>query len=306
MPAPRKSDIDAVRRFNRFYTKRIGVLRRSYLDSPFSLTEARILYEIAHGDGLTASQIAERLDLDAGYLSRTLNRLDKRGLVTRKTNAKDGRSSHLRLTAAGRKAFEPLNRRSASMASAMLEDLPIPAQARVIESMQTIERLLSGDMERKISIRTHLPGDLGWMVYRHGVLYAQEQGWTGLFEALVAGIAAKFLQNFDSHRERCWIAEMDGRPVGSVMVVNAGNKVAQLRLLLVEPQARGLGLGVRLCQECIEFARAAGYRKMMLWTQSHLDAAQHIYSKLGFKMTKEERHRHFGVDLLGREWTLTL
>ncbi len=308
MAAQRNTDIDAVRGFNRFYTRRIGVLRRGYLDSEFSLTEVRILYEIAHGGGVTASQIAAGLDLDAGYLSRTLHRLEKRGLIARTSNRKDGRSSHLRLTAAGRRTFRPLDQRSASMAGAMLEPLPASERARVIDSMRAIEAIVSGGTKapRRVTLRTHRAGDLGWIVYRHGVVYAREYGWGAEFESLVAGIAAKFLRDFDAERERCWIAELDGSPAGSVMVVNAGKRVAQLRLLLVEPEARGLGLGDRLVNECIAFARAAGYRKMILWTQSNLDAARRVYRKAGFALSKEERHSGFGKGLVGQGWRLAL
>ena len=306
--APRKSEVEAVRRFNRFYTKRIGVLRRGFLDSPFSLSEARILYEIAHGGGVTSSQIASTLDLDAGYLSRTLRQFEHRGLIIRQTSRDDARASHLRLTPAGRKAFTPLDRRSAADAGAMLRKLAEPGRARLIDAMRAIETLVSPEPAPApvIAIRTHRPGDLGWMVHRHAVLYAQEYGWLGTFEALVADIAARFLQNYDAARERCWIAEVDGRPSGSVMCVNAGNGVSQLRLLLVEPEARGLGLGARLVAECVAFARATGYKKMILWTQSNLDAAQHVYQKAGFVITKEERHSHFGYALTGREWELYL
>jgi DNA-binding MarR family transcriptional regulator/GNAT superfamily N-acetyltransferase len=299
--------VDDVRRFNRFYTRRIGALRDGLLGSEFSLPEARVLYEIAQSEDPTSTQLARELDLDLGYLSRLLQSLRKRGLVQARASPEDARRSLLSLTARGRKAFAVLDSRSREEVAGMLGKLPGAAQARLVEAMKTVESLLGEKQARpRVALRAHRPGDLGWVVHRHGALYGQEFGYDERFEALVAGIVAKFVQNFDPRRERCWIAEMDGEAVGSVFVVRQSKLVAKLRLLLVEPRARGLGLGRRLVQECIRFARDKGYRKLVLWTQSNLDAARAIYRDAGFSLIRTEKHASFGVKLTGEYWSLTL
>jgi DNA-binding MarR family transcriptional regulator/GNAT superfamily N-acetyltransferase len=308
MPVDPKS-VDAVRRFNRFYTPRIGLLGKGYLDSPFTLAEVRVLYEVGtHGDAPTASEIGRVLGLDAGYLSRLLLSFEKRGLVSRKASEKDARQSHLSLTRKGREAFGVLEAKSAVGVAKMLERISPEEQGRLTAAMGTIESLLGerGEPKSPYLLRAHQPGDMGWVIHRHGVLYAQEYGWDERFEALVARIAAEFIQKFDSKRERCWMAERDGAIIGSVFLVKKSDRVAKLRLLLVEPSARGLGIGARLVDECIRFARQAGYRKITLWTQSTLDAARHIYRKAGFRVVKREKHRSFGYKLTGETWELTL
>ena len=271
------SHIDAVRRFSRFYTKRIGVLRPGLYHSPHSLAEVRVLYELAHATGSpTATELAGALDLDAGYLSRILRGFESRGYMRKTRSPDDARHVHLALTAAGRKAFAPLDRASHDEVGALLAPLPDDAQRRVVDAMGTLESLLGGAPSQRASylLRAHRPGDIGWVIARHGSLYAQEYGWDDTFEALVAEIAAKFLKRFDPKLEHCWIAERDGQNVGSVFLVKRSPTVAQLRLLSVEPSARGLGIGRRLVTECIAFARRAGYRKVMLWTNAGLDAAR--------------------------------
>jgi DNA-binding MarR family transcriptional regulator/N-acetylglutamate synthase-like GNAT family acetyltransferase len=307
MASQTDSHVGAVRGFNRFYTRQIGVLRKGYLNSPFSVTEARVLFEVAHRDNPSAAELAKDLDLDPGYLSRLLQRFEERGLVSRQPSLLDGRQHHLALTSRGRKAFAPLDRHSHQQAAAMLDRLPELDRQRLVESMHTIETLL-GARERgaPYTIRTHRAGDIGWVIWRHGVLYSREYAWGPLFEALVAEIGARFLREFDPHCERCWIAEKDGRNVGSVFVVKKSDSVAQLRLLLVEPEARGLGIGERLVNECVAFAREAGYQTLTLWTQANLDAAQHIYEKAGFRIVSEETHQTFGEPAQGRTWELEL
>jgi DNA-binding MarR family transcriptional regulator/N-acetylglutamate synthase-like GNAT family acetyltransferase len=309
MPTADPAQIAAVRRFNRFYTRQIGLLRKSYLGSPYSLTEARVLYELAQRKDVTAVELARDLDFDAGYLSRILARFEKHGLLSRTPSLYDRRQADLSLTAKGRKAFAPIDGRSASQSATMLDPLPRDDRPRLIEAMRTIETLLTADAATPpapYALRTHQPGDIGWIIHRHGVLYAQEQGWGALFEALVAEVCVKFLREFDAERERCWIAEKNGVRVGSVMLVKTSTaETAQLRLLLVESEARGLGIARRLVEECIQFARAGGYRKMMLWTQADLAAAQHIYQKSGFQIVDESTHQHFGVPVLGRTWELS-
>ncbi len=300
--------IAAVRRFNRFYTQQIGVLQESYLESPFSLAEVRVLYELAHRERLTASELARELGLDAGYLSRILRGFARRGLIDRRPSEEDGRRSLLWLTERGREVFAPLHARSHDEIGAMLSSLPGTEQGRLVEAMGTIEGLLGARPEPKVPylLRPHRPGDMGWVVHRHGVLYAQEYGWDEQFEALVAGIVAKFIENYDPRRERCWIGEMDGEIVGSVFLVKQSDTGAKLRLLLVEPKARGLGIGARLVEECVLFARSAGYRKITLWTNSVLLTARNIYQKAGFQLVEEEPHHSFGHDLVGETWELEL
>jgi DNA-binding MarR family transcriptional regulator/ribosomal protein S18 acetylase RimI-like enzyme len=299
--------VDAVRRFNRFYTRRVGALRGGLHGSPFPLPEARLLYELGRRGACTATELGSALDLDAGYLSRLVHSLKRRGVVRSKRSAADARASELSLTANGRKAFALLDARSREEVRGMLGALPAAAQRRLLEAMATVETLLGGrKCEPVISLRAHRPGDLGWVVQAHGELYAREYGWDGRFEALVAGIVEKFVARFDAARERCWIAEMDGERVGSVLMVQASRGVAQLRLLLVEPRARGRGLGRRLVRECVEFARARGYRRLVLWTQSNLVAARALYRGCGFELKKSEPHAAFGVKLNGEYWELIL
>jgi DNA-binding MarR family transcriptional regulator/N-acetylglutamate synthase-like GNAT family acetyltransferase len=300
--------IARVRRFNRFYTQQIGVLQEGYLASPFSLTEVRVLYELAHCEKTIASELAKELGLDAGYLSRILRSFKKRGLIDKRTSEMDGRQSLLRLTEEGLAAFAPLNARSHDDIRAILTGLSALEQDRLVEAMRTIEELLRAQPERKIPylLRSQGPGDMGWVVHRHGVLYAQEYRWDEQFEALVARIVAEFIQQYDPKRDRCFIAERDGEIAGCVFLVKKSKKVAKLRLLLVEPQARGLGIGTRLVDECVRFARSVGYRKITLWTNNVLHAARHIYEKAGFRLVHEEPHHSFGHDLVGETWELRL
>ena len=308
--APRalRHRVEAARRFNRFYTRKIGVLREGAYHSPFSLTEVRVLYELAHRDRPTATALGRELGLDAGYLSRILRGFGRHGLLRKARSATDGRQSHLSLTARGRRVFAPLNARSHREMATMLGSLSPTAQQRVVEAMRTIERLLGDGVEPSPSylLRAPQPGDLGWVVHRHGALYAQEYRYDRRFEALVAAIVAQFVQHSDPERECCWIAERDGEVVGSVFLVKHTPTVAQLRLLFVEPQARGLGIGSRLVSECVRFARQAGYRKVTLWTQSELRAARRLYETAGFALVRKERHHSFGRDLVAETWELKL
>jgi len=312
MPGASQQNIAAARRFNRFYTRQIGVLRKGYLDSPFSLGEMRVLYEIAHGRAPTASDVGRALDLDAGYLSRVLRNFEKRGLISREASAQDARQSHLALTARGQNFFAPLEKRSQADVGAMLGKLPAAEQARLIAAMQTIEGLLdknAGATPRAkpgYILREPRPGDFGWIVSRHAELYAQEYGWTEPFEGLCAQIVADFVNKYDSKWERCWIAELNGENVGTVMLVKDKPGVARLRLLLVDPKARGLGLGQRLTGECVRFARQAGYKKITLWTHSVLTAARHVYEKAGFKLTGSEKHKSWGKPVVSEYWDLAL
>jgi DNA-binding MarR family transcriptional regulator/N-acetylglutamate synthase-like GNAT family acetyltransferase len=300
--------IDAVRGFNRFYTQKIGVLQEGLLASPFSLTEARVLYELAQRRHPTASALGRDLGLDAGYLSRILRRFERERLIVRTRSTEDGRQSFLALTEGGREAFAALNRRSAEEVAALLEALPAEGQARLVASMRGIERLLGGEAYEQTPYRLREPqaGDLGWVVSRHGAVYAEEYGFDQRFEALVAEIAAKFIRRLDPERERGWIAECNGERVGSVFVVKHTPQVAKLRLLLVERQARGLGLGARLVDEGVRFARDAGYRKLGLWTQSILQPARRIYEKAGFRLKRSTPHEGFGYELVGELWELRL
>jgi DNA-binding MarR family transcriptional regulator/GNAT superfamily N-acetyltransferase len=298
--------VQAVRSFNRFYTKQIGVLGEGHLDTAYSLTEARVLYELAHRERPTASEIGRDLGLDAGYLSRILRRFQKDGLVARKRSAEDARQSHLQITAKGRRAFAPLDRSASDAISKLMAGLSETGQTALTNCMRRIENLLGPKAEPAVTLRSHRPGDIGWVIQRHGALYFQEYGWDERFEALVAEIAAKFVHNFDPARERCWIAEVDGEPAGSVFLVRQSDEVAKLRLLLVEPAARGLGVGQRLVTECIRFAREKGYQTITLWTQDVLHAAGHIYRKAGFRLVREEPHALFGIEMTGQIWELDL
>jgi DNA-binding MarR family transcriptional regulator/ribosomal protein S18 acetylase RimI-like enzyme len=300
--------VEAVRRFNRFYTGRIGVLRAGLGGTPYSLAESRLLYEIAHGGGTSAAGIARELALDAGYLSRLLQGLRRRGLVAGRASPHDARRSLLSLTRKGRAAITLLETRMRAEVGALLAPLSGAEQERLAAAMRTIEALLGGKRGPGgvVLLRQPRAGDMGWVVERHGALYAGEYGYDRTFEALVAEIVAKFVRRFDSRRERCWIAERDGERVGAVFLVKRSQTEAKLRLLIVEPAARGLGLGRRLVQECVRFAREAGYRKLSLWTQSHLDAARAIYEKEGFRRVRTEPHASFGKRLVGEYWELKL
>ena len=300
--------VDSVRAFNRFYTRRIGVLPEGYLGSPYTLAEARLLYELAQAEDLTATALGRDLAIDPGYLSRLLQSLKRRGLAQSRRAPQDARRGLLSLTEKGRKAFALLNSRSRDEMSALLSPLSAARRARLVGAMKTIQALLGSKRKGapSVTLRAHRPGDMGWVVQRHGAIYFDEYGWDERFEALVAGIVADFVRNFDPRMERCWIAELDGEPVGSVFVVKQSPTVAKLRLLIVEPHARGLGLGKRLVQECMAFARASGYRKLVLWTQANLAAARGIYRSLGFRRTKREPHRAFGPRVMGEYWELGL
>jgi DNA-binding MarR family transcriptional regulator/GNAT superfamily N-acetyltransferase len=303
--------IATVRGFNRFYTRQIGVLRKRFLDSPFSLGEARVLYEIASGRAPTASDVGRALDLDAGYLSRVLRQFEKRGLVRRQASASDGRQSHLTLSLRGRKAYAPLERRSQRETGAMLDKLNPADQLRLIAAMTTIQTLLGGKPqptapERRYTLRAPRPGDFGWAVKRNAELYAQEYQWTEPFEGVCAQIVADFANKFDAKRERCWIAEMDGENVGCIFLAKETESLARIRLLLVDPKARGLGLGGKLTDEAIRFARRAGYKKITLWTHRVLTAARHIYQKAGFKLMRSERHKSWGRPVVSEHWDLEL
>ncbi|MEE9210893.1 MAG: helix-turn-helix domain-containing GNAT family N-acetyltransferase [Kiloniellales bacterium] len=300
--------VEAVRRFNRFYTKRIGVLHEGLLGSPFSLAEARVLYELASHGQTTATQLRQELGLDGGYLSRILRRFDRAGLVDGKRSKTDGRQRLLRLTEPGQEAFAALDSRSRNENGAMLGELPRADQRRLVAAMRVVEDILGAKSHQRVPylIRPHQPGDMGWIVHRHGLLYAEEYGWDETFEALVARIVADFLDSFDPKAERCWIAEKDGAIVACVFLVKRSKRVARLRLLLVEPKARGLGIGARLVDECVRFARRAGYRKITLWTNSVLVTARHLYENAGFTLVEEQPHHSFGQDLMGQTWELDL
>ena len=312
MPAIRQRDqrITAIRGFNRFYTRQIGVLRKTFLDSPYSLGEARVLYEIASGRSSTATEIGRALDLDAGYLSRLLRNFEKRGLIERKASARDARQSNLRLSARGRKAYAPLEQRSQRDAGNLLSKLAPGEQARLIAAMTTIETLLRGETQTASQpgyiLRAPRPGDFGWIVKRNAELYAQEFQWREPFEGVCAQIVADFANKFDAKRERCWIAEMNGENVGCIFLAKDSATVARVRLLLVDPKARGLGLGARLVDECLRFARRGGYNKVTLWTHSVLTAARHIYEKAGFKLMRSERHKDWGPPVVSEYWDLEL
>jgi len=300
----------AFRRFNRFYTRLIGVLNEHLLETPFSLTQARVIYELANRGQVTASEICTSLNLDAGYLSRMVSDFQKRGLVNKTATKADARAAILALTSPGRKAFEDLDRSSRLESEAILNSLSAVDQDRLLLAMRTIEEMLdpaSRETERiPYILRPPRPGDLGWVVKANGELYSREYGWNGEYEALVADIVAKFAKNCDRKREQCWIAEMDGDSVGSVFLVRKTETVAKLRLLIVDPKARGLGIGKRLVDECTTFARLAGYKKISLWTNSVLSAARSIYQEAGYKLTKSEKHHSFGRDLIGETWELKL
>jgi DNA-binding MarR family transcriptional regulator/GNAT superfamily N-acetyltransferase len=332
--------IARVRAFNRDYTRRIGVLADGLLDSPYSLTEVRVMYEIAHRNGITAGELAEELDLDRGYLSRLLKGFETKRLLARQASQEDGRRQHLRLTPAGRRVFEPLESRSQEQVKALLAGMDDERRGAVLEAMEVIQGALGGThgQERQrgaagghatastrasgaerqsndahpgersaaVTLRAHRPGDMGWVVQRHGEVYFREYGWTEEFEALVAEITVEFIRKLDPSRERCWIAEHDGQRAGCIFLVAKDAATAKLRLLLVEPEARGLGVGRALVTECVKFAREAGYQKIVLWTQENLSAARHLYTQAGFQVTAREPHRSFGHDLVAETWELEL
>jgi len=298
-------EIAAVRAFNRAYTKKLGVLDQHLLKSPYSLSEARVMYELAHRDEMTATEIGGELGLDPGYLSRIVQGFEDDGLISRKAFVSDRRQFRLALTTKGRQAFARLDRSSHDEIAAMLSELAGPDRKHLTEAMATIERLLGLSRavpSRPAILRDPRPGDMGYVVQSHGALYAGEYGFDATFEALVAEIVAKFVTSFDAARERCWIADIDGNAVGSVFLVRHSDDVAKLRLLLVDPAGRGQGIGHRLVAECIAFARACGYCKITLWTQSILLAARKIYQDAGFKLVASEPHRSFGQDLIGETW----
>ena len=298
--------IEAVRHFNRWYTQQVGALRGDLLATPYPLPQARVLFELAHRDGVTAADLAATLGLDRSYLSRLLAGLEKKGLVLRARDKADARRQSLALTAAGRRAFADLDRRSRDEVRAILAPLAPERERRLLGAMAAIEHVLGAGETTEVpfTLRAHEPGDLGWVVSRHGALYAREYGWDASFEALVAEIAAKFLREFDPARERAWIAERDGERVGCVFVVGESASVAKLRMLLVEPDARGLGLGRRLVAECLRFARSVGYRELVLWTNDVLHAARRLYVEAGFTLVGEQRHTSFGHPLVGQTWSL--
>ena len=304
--------VNAVRRFNRFYTRRIHILDEAHLESDLPLATVRVLYELAHHDAVSAADLARELDLDAGYLSRILADLGRRRLVTRQRAHDDARVSRIRLTARGRERYAVLDGRASDDIAALLAPLGGTPQRRLVAAMDAIRSILDDsqpDTARTLYLlRTHRPGDLGWMVWRHGVLYADEYGWDERFEALVARIVSDFVAHFDQAHERCWIAERDGENVGSVMAVKHPERpgVAKLRLLLVEPSARGLGIGRRLVDECIRFSRQSGYHTLTLWTNSVLVSARRIYEAAGFRLVHEAPHNDFGEDLVGQTWELAL
>lgn len=301
--------VAAVRRFNRFYTEKIGVLQEGLLHSPFSLTEARVLYELASREQSTARVVGKALALDAGYLSRILRGFEQRGLIVKQRSRRDGRQTLLSLTDVGRQAFGQLDSRSSEEIAALLKSLPPPAQRRLLGAMGTIGALLgspASTRDEPYLLRAHQPGDIGWVVERHGTLYAHEYGWDERFEALVAEIAGQFIRDLDPNRERCWIAERDGDNVGCVFLVKHTDKIAKLRLLLVDPKARGLGIGHRLVSECVRFAGRSGYRTITLWTNDVLLTARRIYKSAGFRIVHKESHHSFGHDLVGETWELEL
>ena len=312
MSRPSKSQIASVRRFNRFYTREVGALRKNFLDTPWSLGEMRVLFEIANGAEVTASDIAKALDFDAAYLSRMLARFEKDGLVTRTRSDADGRVSYLGLSTKGRTRFAAANARQLEQTTTMLARLGGAEREWLVGAMQAIEALVAGEVAGdSCTLRDPAPGDLGWVVKRHGELYFEEYGWSGPFEGMCARIVSDFVANFDAKLEKCWIAVMCGEPVGCVMLVKDDPKarkadVARIRLLLLDPKARGMGLGRRLAEECVAFARAKGYRRVTLWTHAELTAARAIYAKLGFRKTGQESHDDWGGKATSEFWDLDL
>lgn len=296
------------RRFNRFYTKQIGLLTRGLLKTPFPLIQARILYELAQQEQTSASALVEKLNIDPGYLSRILSNFEKRGLLRKIKSASDSRRRILTLTTDGKNSFAVLNERSRKEAEKLLLDQSEEDRHRLLHAMQTIQNILGAEAKppAPFLLRPHRPGDIGWIIHRHGVVYAEEYDFDETFEALVAEILVKFIRQHDPKRECLWIAEQDGERIGSVMLVDAGEQVAQLRLLMVEPKARGQRVGTRLIDECITFSKRNRYRKIKLWTQGNLLQARHLYAKAGFEMVSDSPHKSFGQDLVAEFWELPL
>jgi DNA-binding MarR family transcriptional regulator/GNAT superfamily N-acetyltransferase len=302
------AQIGAVREFNRFYTRQLGLLNKDFLSSEWTLTEARVLHEIATRQGVTAREIANDLQLDEAYLSRILAKFQRRRLIKRNPSALDARQQLIDLTAAGRAAYRPLDRSATQQIEHMLAPLVAFDRSALVDSMARLKQLLHREqvIQTPYSIRPLRIGDIGWITHRQGILYAEEYGWDATYEALVAEILGAFVKTFDSKREAAWVAEVHGSPLGSVFLVRASDEVAQLRLLYVEPSARGLGIGRRLVSLCTAGARERGYRSLILWTNDVLVAARRIYETMGFRLIAEERHRSFGKDLVGQTWELNL
>jgi DNA-binding MarR family transcriptional regulator/GNAT superfamily N-acetyltransferase len=300
--------VQAVREFSRFYTQQLGVLNEKLLGSKYSLAEVRVLFELAHREECTAREIGQDLGLDAGYLSRILARFARARLIARERSKVDGRNIQLRLTVKGRSVFQSLDWQSSAQVAEILHRLSETTQEKLVQSLRRAQESFIGvnSADSAVVLRSHRPGDIGWVIHRHGALYAEEYGWDETFEALVAEVAAQFIKNFDPARERCWIAELDGEAVGSIFLVKYTEEIAKLRLLLVEPRARGFDIGRKLVRECIAFARQSGYKKVTLWTQSCLLAARKLYREAGFKLVKEEPQRAFGADLVSETWELEL
>jgi DNA-binding MarR family transcriptional regulator/GNAT superfamily N-acetyltransferase len=298
-------EIDQVRAFNRDYTRRLGLLAQGFLDSPYSLTQIRVMYEIAHRPGVLATELVQELGIDRGYLSRILKGFESRRLLQRSAASDDGRRRPLRLTPQGMRVFAPLERRGQEEVRSLLAPLSGPRRREVLHAMQTLQSAF-GAGTTPITLRAHRSGDMGWVIERHGALYQEEFGWNQEFEALVAGIAADFIRTFDPAKERCWIAERAGERVGCIFLVKADDSTAKLRLLLVEPGVRGTGLGARLVDECVRFARSAGYRRLVLWTHANLAAARHLYERAGFTRTSHEPRTSFGQALTSETWELPL
>lgn len=306
---PNDPKVLAMRSFNRFYTQQIGVLDEGHLKSNYSLAEVRVLYELVNREQPLAGEIARDLGLDAGYLSRMLRAFEKDGLIKRRPSPHDARQSLVKVTDKGHKVFSGLDTSASEQIASLLSALDASSQEQLLGAMKTMQKILQPVPAGKVPyiLRSLHPGDLGWIVHRHGALYSQEYGYDERFEALVAKIVAEFIELYDAKRERCWIAEREGEIVGSVFLVAGPSPgTAKLRLLLVEPKARGLGIGARLVEECIRFARQVGYRKILLWTQSELTAARSIYKKAGFKLIKEDPHQSFGKKLVAETWELKL
>lgn len=299
--------IAAMRRFNRFYTQQLGILQEAWLDSPFSLTEARVLYELTQREAMTATEIGSELGIDAGYLSRMMRDFDDKGLIARRPSPQDGRQTLVSLTAKGRRAFAPLEERSKAQVGRSIAELSNTDQRRLVAAMGTIRNLLErgSPAPREARLRQPHRGDFGWIVSRHAELYAEEYGWVEPFEGLCAQIVADYLNNLDPKLERCWIAELNGEPVGCAMLVkDVTPGLARIRLVLLDPSARGLGLGTRLTQECVRFARKAGYAGITLWTHRVLTAARHVYQKAGFTLTSSESRKSWGQDVVSEIWDL--